>query len=71
MQVRWLSKELLVELKKNDNNPLVITSSVDSIVEQVTKKQEDKGEHCKGNQTVEKIDQIDFFHKLFFFFITV
>ena len=37
---------------------MVITSSVDSIVEQVTKKQEDKGEHCKGNQTVEKIDQI-------------
>ena len=45
---------------------MVITSSVDSIVEQVTKKQEDKGEHRKGNQTVEKIDQIDFFHNLVF-----
>ena len=45
---------------------MVITSSVDSIVEQVTKKHEDKGEHCKGNQTVEKIDQIDFFHNLVF-----
>ena len=45
---------------------MVITSSVDSIVEQVTKKHEDKGEHCKGNQTVEKIDQIHFFHNLVF-----
>ena len=43
---------------------MVITSSVDSIVYQVTKKQEDKGEHCKGNQTVKKIDKIEFVHKL-------
>ena len=40
------------------------TSSVDSIVEQVAKKQKDKGEHGKRNQTVEKIDQINkLFHK--------
>ena len=39
---------------------MVITSSVDSIIDQVTKKQEDKGEHRKGNQTVEKIDKIMF-----------
>ena len=39
---------------------MVITSSVDSVIDQVTKKQEDKCEHCKGNQTVEKIDKIVF-----------
>ena len=66
MQVRWLSKELLMELKRITTILMVITSSVDSIVEQVTKKHEDKGEHCKGNQTVEKIDQIHFFHNLVF-----
>ena len=41
-------------LKRGVSN--IYTLSVERVIEKVSEKQENKGEHCKGNQTEEKVD---------------
>ena len=48
-----MKKETKSILKRAVSN--IDTLSVERVIEKVSEKQENKGEHCKGNQTGEKV----------------